>query len=104
MLVFADVSPHLNRHIVTAMLAFVSLLYFTITESSSYQGSFGKVVTGMRVTTIDGAALTPMQALQRNALKFVSWLPFGAGFLMAALTVKKQALHDIVAKTLVVKR
>jgi uncharacterized RDD family membrane protein YckC len=80
------------------------LAYFSAMECSKYQGTLGKIALGLRVTDLNGTRLTPLNAVGRNLGKILSSLILGIGFLMAAFTAKKQALHDILAGTLVVKR
>lgn len=77
-------------------------LYWAGCESSSRQGTLGKVAMGMRVTDLDGKRLGFSRATLRFFGKYVSGFFLGLGFLMAALTDRKQALHDILADTLVI--
>jgi hypothetical protein len=55
------------------------------------------------VVDANGARLTFVRALLRNLAKIISSLPFGLGFLLAAFTPRKQALHDLITKCLVVR-
>ncbi len=48
-------------------------LYFTLCESSRWQGTLGKRVLGLRVTDTDGGRLPFGCALMRNAIKFAPW-------------------------------
>ena len=59
---------------------------------------------GIRVTDLGGRRISFAQATGRYLGKMVSSLAFCVGFMMAAFTERKQALHDIIAGTLVVKR
>ncbi|HET6419560.1 MAG TPA: RDD family protein [Geobacteraceae bacterium] len=79
-------------------------LYFTIMESSSYQATLGKMAIGIKVTDYDGRRISFFRANGRYFGKFLSMLIFGIGFLMAGFTRKKQALHDMLAGTLVVMK
>ncbi|WP_428375890.1 RDD family protein [Lichenicoccus sp.] len=86
------------------LLAFVvPLLYFTLLESSRWQATVGKRVCHLRVTGLDGGRITPWRAIGRYAGKFVSAFILGIGFMMAGWTTRKQALHDLMAETLVVR-
>ncbi len=78
-------------------------LYFAVMESSEKQATLGKLICGLRVTTMEGKRLTFQQATGRYFAKFISALIFMAGFIMAAFNNRKQGLHDILAKTLVLK-
>ena len=79
-------------------------LYHAVMESSSFQGTFGKKVLGIAVTDIDGQRISFSRATGRHFGKFLSGLIMNIGFIMAAFTEKKQALHDILAGCLVVRR
>jgi uncharacterized RDD family membrane protein YckC len=82
----------------------VQILYFTLMESSKYQATIGKLALGLIVTDMNGGKLDFVKALIRNVSKIVSGIILAIGYIMAAFTEKKQALHDIIAGTLVVKK
>jgi uncharacterized RDD family membrane protein YckC len=82
---------------------FVPFLYWPVLESSHWQATVGKRVMGLQVTDFDGQRLSFMHALLRALAKILSSIPFGVGYLLAAFTARKQALHDIIVKTLVVR-
>jgi len=89
------------------MLFFVLLqwLYFAGLESSERQATIGKSVMSLRVTNLEGKRLSFGHAAGRFFAKIVSGMvPLAIGYIMAALTEKKQALHDLIAGTLVLKR
>lgn len=79
-------------------------LYFAFMESSKYQGTLGKIILGIKVTDINGQKVTFLRATGRHFGKIISAIIFLGGFIMAGFTEKKQALHDIMAGCLVVKR
>lgn len=79
-------------------------LYFALMESSGKQGTLGKMACGIKVTDMDGNRIGFGQATGRYFGKIVSGLTIGIGFIMAGTTEKKQGLHDIMAKTLVVRK
>ena len=79
-------------------------LYYAIQESSEAQATLGKRIAGLRV--IDehsGNRLTFGQASGCHFGKILSVLLLGIGYFMQPFTAKKQALHDMMAKALVVK-
>lgn len=82
----------------------IQTLYYSLMESSNYQASIGKMVLGLKVTDINGNKLDFSKALVRNLCKIISSMILLIGYLMAAFTEKKQALHDMIANTLVVKK
>ena len=82
----------------------VQWLYFAGMESSERQATFGKSVMSLRVTNSEGQRLSFGHATGRFFAKIVSGMvPLAIGFLMAAFTEKKQALHDFIAGTLVLR-
>lgn len=92
------------------MLAFVGVafvggwLYHALLESSEWQGTAGKKIVGIVVTDMDGARLTFGRATGRYFAKFISGLiPLGIGYILAAFTEKRQAIHDMLAGTLVLR-
>jgi uncharacterized RDD family membrane protein YckC len=78
------------------------ILYNPILESTSWQGSIGKKLTGLSVTDEIGQPISFLRALARHVSKLLSMI-FLIGFFMAGFTAKKQGLHDLIAKCLVVK-
>jgi uncharacterized RDD family membrane protein YckC len=82
----------------------VGWLYFALQESSAAQATLGKRLLGIRVTDTLGNRLTFGRATGRHFGKIVSGLILGIGYIMAGFTEKKQALHDIMAETLVTRK
>ncbi len=80
------------------------LLYPAAMEASSYRGTLGKKMLGLRVVSLAGRQVSFGQGLGRTFAKIISQALFGIGFFMAGWTEKKQALHDKMAGTLVMKR
>lgn len=79
-------------------------LYFTLMESSRYQATLGKKLLGLAVTTLDGERISFGRANGRYFGKMLSGMLMNVGYIMAAFTDKKQALHYMLASCLVVKR
>jgi len=79
-------------------------LYYTLMESSRYQATLGKIVVGAIVTDLNGNRISFARANGRFFGKWISGVIFDIGFLMAAFTEKKQALHDILAGCLVIQK
>ena len=79
-------------------------LYEAFMISSEWQATVGKRAMSIVVTGMDGSRLTFARATARHFLKYLSGCILGIGFIMAAFTEKKQALHDLIAETLVVNR
>jgi uncharacterized RDD family membrane protein YckC len=80
-------------------------LYFAVMESSPRQATFGKSVMSLRVTDSEGQRISFGHATGRFFAKFVSGMvPLGIGYIMAGFTERKQALHDMIAGTLVFRK
>jgi uncharacterized RDD family membrane protein YckC len=82
----------------------VGFVYFVYLESSSRKASFGKEAVGLVVTNTNGSQLTLQQASIRYIGKLLSLVILYMGFIMIGFTEKKQGLHDMIAKTFVVKK
>ena len=82
----------------------LQVLYYSLMEASKYQGTVGKLVLGLKVTDMNGEALDFSKAFIRNLAKILSGMIFLIGYIMAGFTDKKQALHDIIAGALIVKK
>ena len=78
--------------------------YFAYLESSDKQATVGKMIVGLKVTDMNGNRLGFGQATGRYFGKIVSAIIIGIGFIMAGFTERKQALHDLMASTLVLKK
>jgi uncharacterized RDD family membrane protein YckC len=82
----------------------IGWLYFALTESSEMQATPGKRCCKIIVTDLHGNRVSFGRASGRYFAKIVSVLTLGIGFLMAGLTQRKQALHDLIADCLVLRR
>lgn len=86
-----------------ALLAWViyNNLYLLVKDGATV----GKKALKIKVVKADGGDLTWGVAIMREVVgKFVSGLTSSIGYIIAAFTSRKQALHDYIAKTVVVKR
>lgn len=86
----------------TIVGAIIGLLYYPLQECSGAQATVGKRALGIMVTDLDGRRVSFGRALGRNLAKFISGVILCIGYLMAAFTARKQALHDMMAGCLVV--
>jgi uncharacterized RDD family membrane protein YckC len=83
---------------------FTTMIYSALFISGSWQATPGKRAVGIKVTNLVGKPISFANALGREAAKFLSAMIIGIGFLLAAFTERKQALHDMIAGCLVVKQ
>ena len=82
----------------------ISWLYYALFESGPRQGTIGKMAVGIIVTDMEGNRINFAKASLRYFSKIISSAIMMIGYIMAAFTQKKQALHDIIANTLVVRK
>jgi uncharacterized RDD family membrane protein YckC len=82
----------------------INILYYSFMESSKFQTTLGKMALGLKVTDESGNNLGFVKCLIRQVGKYVSSIILMIGYIMAGFTSKKQALHDIMAGALVVKK
>ncbi|PYX54942.1 MAG: hypothetical protein DMG73_18415 [Acidobacteria bacterium] len=88
--------------IVGATLGFLaSWLYEAVLESSPRQATLGKMVLGLKVTDLAGNRISFARACGRHFAKYLSGAIFFIGYIIAGFTDRKQALHDMIAGTLV---
>ena len=79
-------------------------LYFALMESSGWQATLGKRMLGICVVTEAGERISFKRATIRFFAKGLSAFIFFLGFIMALFTARSQALHDMIAETLVIRR
>ena len=77
--------------------------YYSLMESSERQATLGKIVSGLRVTDLQGNRISFGKATARFFGKVLSGLLLFIGYIMVAFTDKKQGLHDKLVSTLVLK-
>ena len=81
----------------------VGWLYFALFESSKQQATLGKMALGLKVTDMEGNKISFARATGRYFGKIISNMIFMIGYILAGLTEKKQALHDMIAGCLVIR-
>jgi uncharacterized RDD family membrane protein YckC len=86
------------------IITVVQWLYFALMESSAKRGTLGKLALGIVVTDMAGNRISFGRATGRYFGKIVSGLILCIGYIMAGFTQQKQALHDIMAGCLVVRK
>lgn len=86
-----------------ALVPFTKFLYNVIGDASKTQGTVGKKLMDIKVTDECGARITLGISIARNLAKILSNFLFGFGFIYCFFNKKQQCLHDVIAKTLVIK-
>ncbi len=96
----AAIGPRLSS---VAMLILI-VAYYPVFESSALQATPGKLALSIKVTSTEGERIGFGRALGRLLGKVVSSLLLYIGYLMPLFTVYRQALHDKLAGTFVVRK
>ena len=82
----------------------ITWMYYALLQSGPRQATIGKMALGIIVIDVNGSRMTFARASLRYFSKIISSFIMMIGYIMAAFTEKKQALHDIIANTYVVKK
>lgn len=85
------------------IVALIALCYFTLFVGLHGQTP-GKMLLGLKIIRTTGEEVGYGRALVRWIGQCLGLLPLGVGFLMVAFSRRKQALHDKIAGTYVVRR
>jgi len=103
---FSQWIPLLSLLLTLAAISLVvQWLYFAYFESGEQQGTWGKQLLNIYVTDLQGSRISFGTATGRYFAKIVTGLiPFALGYIMAGFTERRQALHDMIASTLVLRR
>jgi uncharacterized RDD family membrane protein YckC len=86
------------------LMELLSWLYYATFESSKWQATPAQRLLNLKVTNLAGDRIGFGRATGRHFAMYASVLTLGIGFLMIAFTEKKQALHDMIAGCLVLKK
>jgi uncharacterized RDD family membrane protein YckC len=108
-LIMATLLPHIVALLVLLIVG--SWLYWGLLESSVWQATLGKKALGLYVTDLAGNRATFGRATGRffagrgiGSIPYLGGLYYLVDCLCAGLTDRKQAIHDMIAGCLVVRR
>jgi uncharacterized RDD family membrane protein YckC len=109
---FAVMMLILPRFLLIAVISLAaSWLYWALLESSEWQATLGKKALGLYVTDMAGRRATFSRTSGRffagrgiSVVPYLGGLYFLISCIMAGLTEKKQALHDMIANCLVLRK
>jgi len=83
----------------------VSWLYYALSESSPWQATPGKKMLNLKVTDMTGEPISFGRASGRFFARIIThMIPLEIGFILAGFTEKKQAIHDMIASCLVLRK
>lgn len=88
-----------------SMGLFLFLLWtgYVVWMNGTYGATIGKMVMKLKIVKESGKKITYQDALVREIASYLSLLVLFMGYLNILWSKKKQAWHDIIAKTVVVK-
>jgi uncharacterized RDD family membrane protein YckC len=95
-----DLGALVNVYIVSSLVAWA---YFALMESSPLRATVGKLAIGIWVGDVQSDPISFTRASFRYWFKSLSAWSLALGYLIAAFTPRKQALHDLLAGTLVLR-
>jgi uncharacterized RDD family membrane protein YckC len=79
------------------------LLYEIVLTSSNWQGTIGKKLLRLKVTDDFGNRISAGRSAGRFFSKILSGMASYIGFIMIAFMDRKRGLHDVIAKTQVLR-
>ena len=80
------------------------LLYAPLLEGGRPHATVGKMALALQVRRKNGGEVGFARAFARNVAEALCLLTFGLGYLIALFTARRQALHDLLAGTVVMER
>ncbi len=88
---------------VYAILLVVNTLYVALTMSSRHMATLGMRAAGIVATDTSGERLSLLRAIGRQLALLLSYYSLGIGFLVQAFTGRRQTLHDLVVRSVVLQ-
>lgn len=83
----------------------INIVYTTLFDSSELQGTPGKAILGIAIATENkNERISFQSALIRHFCKYISAATLFIGYLMQPFTQKRQTLHDLLTKTVVIRK
>ena len=91
-----------NVYAIIVLALFLGWPYNALMESSPWQATPGKMLVDIQVCDMQGNPIGFRRASGRYFSKFFSTALLGLGFLLPLFRIDRMALHDRMAKTLVI--
>jgi uncharacterized RDD family membrane protein YckC len=89
--------------IFTSIKLLLAYPYFSLMDSSSWQGTLGKRAMLIKVTDMNGKQISFARATARYFLKTISSIEFKLGYLIC-FSDQRQTIHDYISGVLVVRK
>ena len=91
--------------VLVALLSVVmKWLCYALMESSKYGGTIGKMAVSIKVVDLEGNRISFGRATGRYFSRIITNMTLLIGYILAGVTQKKQALHDMIASCLVIRK
>ncbi|GGG78812.1 RDD family protein [Paenibacillus radicis (ex Gao et al. 2016)] len=87
--------------ILRILISISPIIIYQIVCELLFKRSFGKMIMGLRIVSLDGGELKFWQIILRNVMRIVDHGLF-MGVILIFITKKKQRLGDLLARTVVV--
>lgn len=97
-----DFEPLLKRRILRSIFWVIYIAYYLILESSTLQGTIGKMVLNIKIVSKNGIQIGVLTALHRNVAKALIYFTLGQGLFRLLIPWRRQAIHDEFAQCFVV--
>jgi uncharacterized RDD family membrane protein YckC len=81
----------------------INIIYHIVMECSAKQATYGKQILKIKVCDMQGERISAGMAIGRNLARLFSVATFFIGYVISFFSKQQQALHDMVAGTLVMK-
>jgi uncharacterized RDD family membrane protein YckC len=81
----------------------IDWLYAAILISSPWRATLGQAVMDLHVTDLNGDRISFARATGRWLAQILNLVTLGFGILLQVFTTRRQALHDLVSRTVVVR-
>ncbi len=101
--VITDVKDLSDLLVPSLISILIGWLYYSIQESSSKRATLGKRAIGLQVTDVDGGQISFWRSTGRYFSAYLSALLLFGGYLMIPFNPKRQALHDLIAGTVIIR-
>ena len=85
------------------VIIFITVSYYILMESGESAATLGKRWMNIKIIDTTGNQLTITRALARLIFRMLSFVLLTIGFLIQPFTTSKQTLHDLLARTVVVR-
>lgn len=92
-----------NDRLLYGICLTITTIYFTVLESTEWQGTIGKKYNKIKVVNAEGKRMSFQLAFLRTLLKFISLLLLIFAILIIYFRRDRKSIHDILLRTSVIK-